>query len=164
MVLGIWKNNNTWLLETLGLLKYWFYKILMSYYFNEALITIESSRRSKTYNQSYKRKSSALNPAIAGSAWRLQNFYIRCCFSIKRLCQWKDVWKKIRVWNGRSLPFDLVRWGIAEPVLNAYLNKEKTKKRLFLANAKFTAGRDEYYPIPQREINFTAGFVQTKPG
>ena len=59
--------------------------------------------------------------------------------------------------------FDLVRWGIAEPVLNAYLTKEKTK-RDFLANAKFTAGRDEYYPIPQREINFTAGLYKQNPG
>lgn len=58
--------------------------------------------------------------------------------------------------------FDLVRWGIAEPVLNAYLDEEKTK-RDFLSNAKFTAGRDEYYPIPQREINFTGGLYKQNP-
>jgi hypothetical protein len=58
--------------------------------------------------------------------------------------------------------FDLVRWGIAEPVLNAYLSVEKTK-RDFLANAKFTAGRDEYYPIPQREIDFTGGLYKQNP-
>jgi starch-binding outer membrane protein, SusD/RagB family len=59
--------------------------------------------------------------------------------------------------------FDLVRWGIAESVLNAYLNVEKTK-RDFLSNAKFTAGRDEYYPIPQREIDFTGGLYKQNPG
>ena len=59
--------------------------------------------------------------------------------------------------------FDLVRWGIAEPVLNAYLAVEKTK-RDFLSNAKFTAGRDEYYPIPQREIDFTGGLYKQNPG
>jgi hypothetical protein len=59
--------------------------------------------------------------------------------------------------------FDLVRWGIAEPVLNAYLNVEKTK-RDFLSNAHFTAGRDEYYPIPQREIDFTGGLYKQNPG
>jgi hypothetical protein len=59
--------------------------------------------------------------------------------------------------------FDLVRWGIAEPVLNAYLNVEKTK-RDFLSNAHFTAGRDEYYPIPQREIDFTGGLYIQNPG
>ncbi|WP_035670188.1 RagB/SusD family nutrient uptake outer membrane protein [Flavobacterium sp. 83] len=59
--------------------------------------------------------------------------------------------------------FDLVRWGIAEPVLNAYLVVEKTK-RDFLSNAHFTAGRDEYYPIPQREIDFTGGLYKQNPG
>jgi hypothetical protein len=59
--------------------------------------------------------------------------------------------------------FDLVRWGIAEPVLNAYLNKEKIK-RDYLSTARFTAGRDEYYPIPQREIDFTGGLYIQNPG
>jgi starch-binding outer membrane protein, SusD/RagB family len=58
--------------------------------------------------------------------------------------------------------FDLVRWGIAEPVLNAYLAKEKTR-RSYLNGAIFTAGRDEYLPIPQTEINFTKGlYIQNK--
>ncbi|WP_461048480.1 RagB/SusD family nutrient uptake outer membrane protein [Spirosoma arcticum] len=59
--------------------------------------------------------------------------------------------------------FDLVRWGIAEPTLNAYIAKEKTR-RSFLNGAKFTAGRDEYLPIPQREINFTKGLYKQNPG
>jgi len=59
--------------------------------------------------------------------------------------------------------FDLVRWGEAEEVLNAYLAEESTK-RDFLANAQFTAGRDEYYPIPQREIDFTGGVYVQNPG
>jgi len=58
--------------------------------------------------------------------------------------------------------FDLVRWGIAEPVLNAYLAVEKVK-RGFLSSAHFTAGRDEYYPIPQREIDFTGGLYKQNP-
>ncbi|MGB6151492.1 MAG: RagB/SusD family nutrient uptake outer membrane protein [Pricia sp.] len=59
--------------------------------------------------------------------------------------------------------FDLVRWGEAEEVLNGYLAEEKTK-RDFLSNAVFTAGRDEYYPIPQREIDFTGGLYVQNPG
>lgn len=58
--------------------------------------------------------------------------------------------------------FDLVRWGIAEPTLNAYINIEKTR-RSFLATAKFTAGRDEYLPIPQSEITFTNGLYKQNP-
>jgi hypothetical protein len=59
--------------------------------------------------------------------------------------------------------FDLVRWGIAAETLNAYLDKEKVR-RPFLATGKFTAGRDEYLPIPQREISLTKGLYQQNPG
>jgi hypothetical protein len=59
--------------------------------------------------------------------------------------------------------FDLVRWGEAAEVLNGYLEVEKTK-RDFLSTAFFTAGRDEYYPIPQREIDFTGGLYKQNPG
>ncbi len=59
--------------------------------------------------------------------------------------------------------FDLVRWGMAEPTLNAYINVEKLR-RTFLATAKFTAGRDEYLPIPQSEITFTNGLYKQNPG
>jgi hypothetical protein len=59
--------------------------------------------------------------------------------------------------------FDLVRWGIAAETLNAYLDKEKTR-RSFLSSAVFTKGRDEYYPIPQREINNTKGLYKQNPG
>jgi hypothetical protein len=78
---------------------------------------------------------------------------------------WKALMFERRLEFGMEGPrfFDLVRWGIAEPVLNAYLNKEKIK-RDFLSNAKFTAGRDEYYPIPQREIDFTGGLYIQNPG
>lgn len=47
--------------------------------------------------------------------------------------------------------FDLVRWGIAAETLNAYVNKEKTK-RSYLQGAVFEKGKHEYYPIPQAEI------------
>jgi starch-binding outer membrane protein, SusD/RagB family len=59
--------------------------------------------------------------------------------------------------------FDLVRWGIAAETLNAYLEVEKTRKE-FLSSAVFTKGRDEYYPIPQREIDFTKGLYVQNPG
>jgi hypothetical protein len=59
--------------------------------------------------------------------------------------------------------FDLVRWGIAEPTLNAYINIEKGR-RSFLNTAKFTAGRDEYLPVPQSEIQFTNGLYKQNPG
>ncbi len=59
--------------------------------------------------------------------------------------------------------FDLVRWGIAAQSLNNYITIEKTR-RPFLATAVFTAGRDEYLPIPQSEITFTDGLYKQNPG
>ncbi len=58
--------------------------------------------------------------------------------------------------------FDLVRWGIAEKTLNDYTAVEKNR-RPFLATAHFTAGRDEYLPIPQSEITFTNGLYKQNP-
>ncbi len=60
--------------------------------------------------------------------------------------------------------FDLVRWGVADQVLNnEYFAKEKVL-RPFLQNAAFMKGRDEYFPIPQNQINFSGGLYQQNPG
>ena len=47
--------------------------------------------------------------------------------------------------------FDLVRWKIAAPVLNAYYAVEGNK-RSYLKNVQFVAGKHEYFPIPIQEI------------
>ncbi len=49
--------------------------------------------------------------------------------------------------------FDLVRWGIADTELNAILAFEKTKIAAGYGSATFTKGRNEYFPIPQRQID-----------
>jgi hypothetical protein len=59
--------------------------------------------------------------------------------------------------------FDLVRWGIAAETLNAYVAVEKTRKP-YLTTAMFTKGRDEYFPIPQKEIDYTKGLYKQNPG
>jgi hypothetical protein len=60
--------------------------------------------------------------------------------------------------------FNLVRWGIAAKVINQdYLPTEKTR-RSFLANANFTAGKNEYFPIPQRYVDGSPkGMVTQNP-
>lgn len=52
--------------------------------------------------------------------------------------------------------FDLVRWGIADVEINAYLAKEKTY-RTYLNTAQFRKGVHEYFPIPQLQIDLSAG-------
>jgi hypothetical protein len=52
--------------------------------------------------------------------------------------------------------FDLVRWGIADKEINAYLEKEKVR-RTYLNEARFLRNKHERFPIPQREIDLSAG-------
>ena len=50
--------------------------------------------------------------------------------------------------------FDLVRWGVASEVMTKYFAAEKDH-RVYYANAKFVAGKDEYYPIPTNQWKYT---------
>ncbi|HDQ15789.1 MAG TPA: RagB/SusD family nutrient uptake outer membrane protein [Bacteroidetes bacterium] len=59
--------------------------------------------------------------------------------------------------------FDLVRWGIAEETMNDYFEVEKTR-RTYLRDAKFTKGRDEFFPIPQQQISYVKGIYKQNPG
>jgi starch-binding outer membrane protein, SusD/RagB family len=47
--------------------------------------------------------------------------------------------------------FDLVRWKVADKVINDYITFEQ-KGRTYLKNAKFVPNKHEYFPIPQAEI------------
>jgi len=48
--------------------------------------------------------------------------------------------------------FDLVRWGTADQVLNSYYDRYRTVFPLKL-NAHWTPNKNEYFPIPQGEID-----------
>jgi hypothetical protein len=59
--------------------------------------------------------------------------------------------------------FDLVRWGIAAEVMNAYFEKERGRRSWYDV-AYFTAGRDEYLPIPQAQMNWSQGVYKQNRG
>lgn len=50
--------------------------------------------------------------------------------------------------------FDLVRWGIADSVINTFY-KEEAPKRTYYEDAHFEKNIAEYVPIPQQQINFS---------
>ncbi len=63
--------------------------------------------------------------------------------------------------------FDLVRWGIADQALNAYLQYE-SNITTDLIGGHFTKGKNEYYPIPQTQIDLEVkggkSVLQQNPG
>jgi hypothetical protein len=61
--------------------------------------------------------------------------------------------------------FDLVRWGIAEPTINAYLEQDRAFRSLFggVAPAVFTANKNEFWPIPQTQIELQPGILTQNP-
>ncbi|MGV3762732.1 RagB/SusD family nutrient uptake outer membrane protein [Parapedobacter sp.] len=86
-------------------------------------------------------------------------------------CDWTKefAWKAMQWENrlemaaeGRRF-FDLQRWGILEETMNAYFKVEKTRFS-WMDVARFTAGRDEYFPIPQPQINWAKGNYTQNPG
>ncbi len=52
--------------------------------------------------------------------------------------------------------FDLVRWGDAAQVINKFYNEE-SKKLNFLSGAQFTADKNEYLPIPDKQYSASNG-------
>jgi len=70
--------------------------------------------------------------------------------------------------------FNLQRWdglyGGPEPkgymanVLNAYIQADTRIPNPVLDGHKFTAGRNELYPIPQHQIDIEAGAMKQNPG
>jgi hypothetical protein len=61
--------------------------------------------------------------------------------------------------------FDLVRWGVADQVLDAYLAFEGARLTNALGGAQFTANKSEVYPIPQAQIDIQGPSVlKQNPG
>lgn len=86
-------------------------------------------------------------------------------------CTWtKDYAWQALVWENRlefacegHRFFDLQRWGMLDETLNSYFFIERSRFPWF-NSARFTAGRDEYFPIPQPQMEYSKGNYTQNPG
>lgn len=58
--------------------------------------------------------------------------------------------------------FDLRRWGIAADVLNAYI-ADDVEFRSFLTGASFSATEDDFWPLPQDQLDIQKGVLTQDP-
>ena len=70
--------------------------------------------------------------------------------------------------NGRF--FDLRRWGIASETLNKYFESEQKDQygeqtyAKYLKDAKFTPGKNEFYPVPYNQLYYIPGLYKQNKG
>ena len=70
--------------------------------------------------------------------------------------------------NGRF--FDLRRWGIASETLNKYFESEQKDQygeqtyAQYLKDAKFTPGKNEFYPVPYNQLYYIPGLYKQNKG
>lgn len=58
--------------------------------------------------------------------------------------------------------FDLRRWGIIKDVLNDYVKRD-VKFRTFMQGAVFESDRDDYWPLPQDQLDIQKGVLTQDP-
>ena len=89
----------------------------------------------------------------------------------------KETARKCLRWERRlelamenSRYFDLRRWGMASATLNAYFAKEKNDVydgqhyAEYLKDAHYTAGKNEFYPIPYNQLFYVPGLYVQNAG
>jgi starch-binding outer membrane protein, SusD/RagB family len=97
----------------------------------------------ETIDNSSGLPSANYNVGLYNTTWTDQNF-ARNAVRFERRLEFAE--------EGHRF-FDLVRWGIAGTYINAYLQTEKTRGvGSVQSGATFTAGTNEYFPIPEQEI------------
>lgn len=91
-------------------------------------------------------------------------------FSDKEKARTRLRWeRRLEMAMESSRYFDLRRWGIASTVLNAYFEKAKNasyngvKYGQYYQDAHYTAGKNEFYPVPYNQLYYVPGlYVQNK--
>ncbi|GAB3693727.1 RagB/SusD family nutrient uptake outer membrane protein [Spirosoma flavus] len=135
----------------------------------EAEIEVGSLEKARTYiNQVRTRAADATYWVKTSDGKNAANYAIKnytTAFTDKAAARTAVQFERKLELSGEGHRFyDLVRWGVASTVLNAYLTYESQKLPLGYAGAKFTAGKDEYFPIPQVQIDLQQGILKQNPG
>ncbi len=137
----------------------------------EALIELNRQQEAlPLINQIRERAENSTNLLVDASSNYIANFYIDTYKDGININWTQENARKALRWERRlefSMEgvrfFDLVRWGIADQVMNDYFEIEKDRHS-YLQNAGFLRDQSEYLPIPQQQINFSKGLYKQNLG
>ncbi|MEZ0611869.1 RagB/SusD family nutrient uptake outer membrane protein [Fibrella sp. WM1] len=124
----------------------------------EAEIEVGSLETARTYINQIRTR--AANPAywVKASGANAANYAINTyatAFASKEAARTAVQFERKLELSGEGHRFyDLVRWGTASTVLNAFIAYESQKLPVGYGGAKFTANKDEYMPIPLTQIDY----------
>lgn len=124
----------------------------------EAEIEVGSLEKARTYINQIRTR--AANPAYwvklsgANAANYVINTYATAFASKEAARAAVQFERKLELSGEGHRFYDLVRWGNASTVLNAFLAYESQKLPVGYGGAKFTANKDEYMPIPLTQIDY----------
>lgn len=129
---------------------------------NEALPLINQVRK-RAKNSNYVKK---LNSAVNAANYVIDEYKdgVNCNWTQEYARKALRFERKLELAMEGERFFDLVRWGVAAETINDYISTEKVLRTYFNDETRFTAGKDEYFPIPQAQINFSGGLYQQNPG
>lgn len=126
---------------------------------------IELNRESEALpliNQIRQRAQNSANGLINYSDPDLKPVMEIALYEDGKNCTWNQTFARYALRWERRLEFamenmrffDLVRWGIADQVMNKYFQSERAR-RSYLKEAVFTKNKNEYVPIPQQQIGYS---------
>ena len=87
--------------------------------------------------------------------------------SARRCLQWE---RRLEMAMESSRYFDLRRWGIASQTLNRYFQQEQQANfegkpyAQYYKDAHYTAGKNEFFPIPYNQLYYIPGLYQQNKG
>lgn len=138
----------------------------------EALVELERlTEAGQIVNDIRQRAANSINKHISYAADQCEiALYPTSYFQNKETTRQCVRWERrleLAMENGRY--FDLKRWGIASQTLNAFFQTEKNSTyegqsyAQYYNDAYYTAGKNEFYPIPYNQLYYIPGlYVQNK--
>ena len=139
----------------------------------EALIELDRLSEARTIiNDIRERAASSITKHISYAAQYCQiSTYPETYFQDKETARKCLRWERrleMAMENGRF--FDLRRWGIASKILNDYVQSEKLSVyegqsyAKYYDGAYFTAGKNEFFPIPYNQLYYVPGLYSQNEG